>query len=112
MDIAAEVIEYLDAHTTVTWHHDRPTGNASEYGTVTRDGGPTEMVRDQPTLTLMAYAQTRGRCADLAQEAKRALLNMPWVHPNVFRAQVLGDYYDPVDGMRRHRITAQLITND
>lgn len=112
MDVAAEVVTYLTESTGIPWYHDRPRHAPAECGTVTRDGGPTELVRDMPTLTLIVYAASRGRAADLAALAKGALLRMQWQVPNVFGAEVMGDYYDPVDGMHRHRVTASLIIND
>ena len=111
MDIAAEAIAYLTTATGVPWYHDRPEHATGELGTLTRDGGPTEVGRDRPTMTLMCYAPTRGRAANLAWATKCALLEMQWDVTNVFACEVMGDYYDPVDGYHRHRITAQITTD-
>lgn len=111
MDVAATLVRYLSAHTDVSWYHDKPTGRVPECGTVTRDGGPSGLVEDSATVTLMAYAPTRGRAADLAWQAKQALVAMPWWVENVFGAEVLGDYYDPLDGQHRHRVTARVTVN-
>ena len=112
MDVAAEVVTYLDDVTGIPWFHDVPEHAPAEFGTATRDGGPTELVRDTATVTLMVHAATRGRASDLASETKRALLLMPYEVANVFRAEVMGDYYDPLDGRFRHRVTTQIIVND
>lgn len=112
MDVAAEAIAYLARATGIPWHHDRPKHAPEELGTLTHDGGPTTLFTDRPMLTLMVYAGTRGRAADLAQATKRALLGMQWDVDNVFGSEVLGDYYDPLDGLHRHRITAQLTICD
>lgn len=112
MDVAAEVVTYLDDVTGIPWYHDAPEHTPAEFGTATRDGGPTELVRDTATMTLMVHAATRGRAADLAHVAKSCLLAMPWDRPNVFQTEVLGDYYDPLDGRCRHRITARILVND
>lgn len=112
MDVAATLIDYLDGATEIEWYHNVPKGAPAEFGTLTRDGGPTEAVRDMPTVTLVVHAQTRGRAAALAEGAKKALLSAPYAVENVFRAEVLGDYYDPLDGRHRHRITASLTVND
>lgn len=112
MDIAATLIDYLDQATALEWFHDAPVGTPDEYGTVTRDGGTTELVRDLPTVTLIVHARTRGRAASYAASAKRALIASKWELDNVFEATIESDYYDPLDGKHRHRITATLITND
>lgn len=112
MDVEAEVVTYLNDVTGIPWYHDLPKHAPAECGTATRSGGPSDLVRDQPTLTLMVHAATRGRAADLAHVAKSCLLAMPWDRPNVFSAEILGDYYDPLDGRHRHRITASLLVND
>ena len=112
MDIAATLIDYLNQATTLEWFHNAPVNAPAEYGTLTRDGGPTELVRDMPTVTLVVHASTRGRAAALASDAKRALIASKWELDNVFDATIEGDYYDPLDGKHRHRITATLITND
>ena len=112
MDVAAEIINYMDGATTIPWYHDAPVGAPDEYGTVNRDGGPSEVVRDLPTLTLIVHAASRGRAADLAYEAKHALIGAKWAVPNVFDVAIEGDYHDPLDGKNRHRITASLIVND
>lgn len=112
MDVAAEVVTYLDDVTGIPWYHDAPEHTPAEFGTATRDGGPTELVRDTATVTLMVHASSRGRASDLAAIAKSCLLAMPWDRSNVFQTEVLGDYYDPLDGRCRHRITAQIIVND
>lgn len=112
MDIAAVLIDYLEDATSLEWFHDSPKNAPAEYGTVTRDGGATELVRDLPTVTLIVYAATRGRAANLAASVKRALIASKWSVDNIFEATIESDYYDPVDGKHRHRITASLITND
>ena len=112
MDVAAVTVNYLTSATNVQWYHDAPEDTPDSFGTLTRDGGPTELVRDMPTLTLMCHGATRGDAADLATLTKRALLLMPYSVENVFSAEVLGDYYDPLDGRHRHRITASLLVND
>lgn len=112
MDVAAEVVTYLDDVMSIPWYHDVPEHAPAEFGTATRDGGPTEVVRDTATMTLMVHAATRGRAADLAHVAKSCLLAMQWDRSNVFQTEVLGDYYDPLDGRCRHRITAEIIVND
>jgi len=112
MDIAAVLIDYLEDATSLEWFHDSPKNAPAEYGTVTRDGGATELVRDLPTVTLIVYAATRGRAANLAASVKRALIASKWSVDNIFDATIESDYYDPVDGKHRHRITASLITND
>ena len=112
MDVAAVTIAYLAQATGIPWHHDRPKHAPTEVGTLTRDGGPTTLFADRPTLTLMVYAGTRGRAADLAELTKHALLTMQWEQAAVFGCEVLGDYYDPLDGLHRHRITAQLTVSD
>lgn len=111
MDVAAQMLKYLSAHTDARWYHDKPMGHVSECGTVTRDGGPSDLAQDTATVTLMAYAPTRGRAADLAWQAKQALVAMPWWVENVFSVEVLGDYYDPLDGQHRHRVTARVLVN-
>lgn len=112
MDVAATLINYFDTATDVSWYHNAPTNSPAEFGTLTRDGGNTEIMRDMPTVTLLVYAQTRGRAAFLAEQAKRALLFAQDSVQNVFGAEILGDYYDPLDGKHRHRITATLVVND
>ena len=62
MDIAATLIDYLDQATALEWYHDAPVGAPDEYGTVTRDGGPTELVRDLPTVTLIVDRKSSYRC--------------------------------------------------
>jgi hypothetical protein len=112
MDIAAVAIDYLTTETGVPWYHDRPEHAAGALGTLVRDGGPYSLATDMPTLTLMCYGATRGDAADLAGDVKRALMLMPYEVANVFGAEVMGDYYDPLDGYHRHRVTAQLVTSD
>jgi len=112
MDVAAEVVTYLAEVTGIPWHHDVPRHAPAEFGTANRDGGPTELVRDTATVTLLVHAATRGRAADLAAETKRWLLAMRWERPNVFSVEILSDYYDPLDGRCRHRVTAQILVND
>lgn len=112
MDVAAEVVTYLAAVTGIPWYHDVPKHAPAEFGTATRDGGPSDIARDTATVTLIVHAGTRGRCADLAHVAKSCLMAMRWDRPNVFGTEVLGDYYDPLDGRHRHRITAQILVND
>ena len=112
MDIAAVLINYLDTATDIQWYHNAPKDSPAEFGTLTRDGGPTEIVRDLPTVTLLVHAGTRGRAASLASQAKRALLTASDSVANIFGAEILGDYYDPLDGRHRHRITATLVVND
>lgn len=111
MDVCAEAIGYLTEATGVPWYHDRPEHATGKLGTLTRDGGPTEVGRDRPTMTLMCYAETRGYASNLAQATKCALLSMQWNVIDVYGVEILGDYYDPEDGYHRHRITAQLITD-
>lgn len=113
MDVAATLINYLDSASSIPWYHNSPQNPPTEYGTLTRDGGGyDEFVRDQPTITLIIYAQTRGRAAALANSVKRALIAAKWSINNVFDVSVLSDYYDPLDGKHRHRITASLVVND
>ena len=112
MDVAAVLINYLDSATDIDWYHNAPTNSPDEFGTLTRDGGNTEIVRDMPAITLLVYAQTRGRAAVLAGQAKQALLFASDSVTNVFGAEILGDYYDPLDGRHRRRITASLVVND
>lgn len=113
MDVAAEVIDYLDDATSVSWYHNVPESAPASFGTLTRSGGAiSDYVRDQPTLTLQCYASTRGAAADLAAEVKAALMQMPFEVANVFGCGVMGDYYDPLDGYHRHRVTCQLTVND
>lgn len=112
MDAAAVTRAYLGEATTIPWYHDAPSHPPEEYGTITRDGGPKELVTDRPILTAIVHATRRGRAADLADEAEQAIIAMPWSVDNVFSAEVMGNYYDPMDGRPRHRITAQITTND
>lgn len=112
MDVAATLIDYLDGVTDIDWYHNAPKNSPAEFGTLTRDGGQTEIVRDLPTVTLIVYASTRGRASTLAQQVKRALLFAQYGVAGIFGCEILGDYYDPVDGKHRHRITASLIFND
>lgn len=112
MDVAAVLINYLDEATDIEWFHNVPRNAPDEFGTLTRDGGPSEIVRDLPTVTLIVHAATRGRAAALAFDAKQALLNAQYHVDCIFRAEILGDYYDPLDGRHRHRITASIIVND
>lgn len=112
MDVAATLIDYLDGATALEWFHDSPKNAPDEYGTLSRDGGSTEIVRDMPTVTLIIYAAKRGRAASLASSVKRALIASKWEIDNVFDVTIESDYYDPVDGKHRHRITASLIVND
>lgn len=112
MDVAATLINYLDDATEIEWFHNAPISSPAEFGTLTRDGGPSEIVRDNPTVTLIVCANTRGRAATLAFRAKHALLLSPYSVDNIFEVEILGDYYDPLDGKHRHRITASLIVND
>ena len=112
MDVAATLINYLDDATEIEWFHNAPKSPPAEFGTLTRDGGPSEIVRELPTVTLIVYASTRGRAATLAEQAKNALLMAQYEIPSMFGCEILGDYYDPLDGKHRHRITASLIMND
>lgn len=112
MDVAATLINYLDDATDIPWYHNAPTSSPAEFGTLTRDGGPSEIVRDMPTITLLVHAQTRGRAATLAFQAKQALLTAQYEVDGIFACEILGDYYDPLDGRHRHRITASLTVND
>lgn len=113
MDVAATLVNYLDTATVIPWYHNAPKNAPDEYGTLTRDGGAyDEFVRDNPTVTLVVHAASRGRCATLANAVKRALIETKWTLANVFDCEVLGDYYDPLDGKHRHRITASLVVND
>lgn len=112
MDIAATLVRYLDEQSDIEWYHNAPKNTPDEFGTLTRDGGPSEIVRDNPTITLLVYAQTRGRAAALAFDAKQALLDAQYSVDGLFNAEILGDYYDPLDGRHRHRITASIIVND
>lgn len=112
VDVAATLINYLDGATALDWYHNIPQNAPEEYGTLTRDGGTTEIVRDLPTVTLMVYAATRGRAASLASSVKRSLIAAKWEVDNVFDVTIESDYYDPLDGRHRHRITATLIVND
>ena len=112
MDVAATLINYLDDATEIEWFHNAPKNTPDEFGTLTRDGGPTEVVVDRPIVTLIVYAQSRGRAAALAEQTKNALLFASDTVDNIFHAEILGDYYDPLDGRHRHRITASLIVND
>lgn len=111
MDVCAVAITYLTEATGVPWYHDRPEHPTGELGTLTRDGGPKEIGRDLPTLTLMCYGETRGRASNLAQATMCALLSMQWHVEGVWGVDILGDYYDPEDGYKRHRITAEIITD-
>jgi hypothetical protein len=112
MDVAATLINYLDDATEIEWFHNAPKNTPDEFGTLTRDGGQTERARDLPTVTLLVYAQTRGRAARLADQAKNALLLAQYEVPSIFGCEILGDYYDPLDGKHRHRITASLNINE
>lgn len=112
MDVAATLINYLDDATEIEWFHNAPKNSPAEFGTLTRDGGQTEIVRDNPTITLIVYAPTRARAAVLAFNVKQALLYAQYHVNGMFNAEILGDYYDPLDGKHRHRITASLIVND
>lgn len=112
MDICAELIRYLDNATSIEWYHDAPHNAPKEYGTITRDGGASELVRDMPTLTLIVHGSTRARAESLSFEAKNALFFAVGEVDNLFRVEVLSRYYDPLDGAHRYRITASLITND
>ena len=112
MDVAATFISYLDNATSIPWYHNSPQNAPTEYGTLTRDGGGADLVRDMPTLTLIIYAPTRGRAAALASSVKRALIASKWEIQNVFETEIMSDYYDPLDGKHRHRITASFTVND
>lgn len=112
MDVAAEAIDYLAQAMGVPWYHDVPKHAPGTFGTLTRDGGPRGFVADHPTLTLMCHAPTRGACADLAEATAQALISWRDHRPAVIACEVLGDYYDPLDGRCRHRVTAQLTIND
>ena len=112
MDVAATLINYLDDATDIEWYHNAPKSTPAEFGTLTRDGGPSEIVRDLPTVTLIVNAQSRARAAALAYQARRALVFAPDTVDNIFQVEILGDYYDPLDGRHRHRITASIIVND
>lgn len=112
MDVAATLINYLDDATEIEWFHNAPKNTPAEFGTLTRDGGSSEIVTDRPTITLIVYAANRGRAAALAFDVKQALLNAQYSVDALFNAEILGDYYDPLDGKHRHRITASLIVND
>ena len=113
MDVAATIINYLDSVSEIGWYHNSPKNAPAEYGTLTRDGGAYgSYVQDTPTLTLIVYAATRGRAAELAGNTKQQLIRAKWALDNVFGVDILGDYYDPLDGKHRHRITASLTVND
>jgi hypothetical protein len=112
VDVAATLINYLDDATEIEWFHNAPKNSPAEFGTLTRDGGPTEIVTDRPTITLLVYAQTRGRAANLAFDVKQALINAQYSVDALFNAEIMGDYYDTLDGRHRHRITASIIVND
>lgn len=112
MNITTTLIDYLDESTPLTWYRNAPVNAPVQFGTIQRDGGESEIVRDLPTVTLIVYAATDGEAEDLAQEVKRALLLSKWEIANIFEVQVEGMYNDPLDGKHRHRITATLITND
>ena len=112
MDIAATVVAYLDEYTDIPWYHDRPTGHVGECGTVAADTRSAELVQEVATVTLMVYANKRGRRDDLAKQAAQALLAMPWRVQNIFAAEVMGGYDDPVDGLKRRRITASVTVNN
>lgn len=112
MDVAATLIDYLDDATDIEWYHNAPKNSPAEFGTLSRSGGQTEIVRDLPRVTLIVYASTRGRAYTLAQQAKRALLFAQYDVMGLFGCEILSDYYDPLDGKHRHRITASLIFND
>lgn len=112
MDVAAEVVTYLDDVTGFPWYHDAPEHTPDEFGTANRDGGPSELVRDTATMTLMVHAASRGRASDLAVIAKNCLMAMPWDRPNVFQVEVIGTGSDKLDGRYRCRITAEIIVND
>lgn len=112
MDVAAEVVTYLGDVTGFPWYHDVPKHAPEEFGTATRNGGPTELVRDTATMTIMVHAASRGRASDLAVIAKNCLMAMPWDRPDVFNVEVMGDGSDKLDGRYRRRITAEIIVND
>lgn len=112
VDVAATLINYLDDATEIEWFHNAPKNTPAEFGTLTRDGGPSEIVRDNPIITLIVYANTRGRAATLAFRAKQALIMAQYSVDGLFNAEILGDHYDPLDGRHRHRITASIIVND
>ncbi len=73
MDVAAVLVNYMDEATSIEWFHNVPMDAPARFGTLTRDGGPSEAVRDIPTVTLMVHAASRGAAAQLAFEAKQAL---------------------------------------
>ena len=113
MDKAARLIEYLDAATSIPWYHNAPVDAPAEYGTLKRDGGPVELVRDLPMVTFIVHAPTRGRAAELADEARDALFAAQWDIPNLFDVVIEGAMHDPLDGETgRYRLTAVLTFND
>lgn len=112
MDVAATLVNYLDNVSDIPWYHNAPKNAPSEFGTLTRDGGPSEIVRDNPTITMLVYGETRGYAATNAYNARQKLLDAPYEVDGIMGAEILGEYYDPVDGKHRHRITASLIVND
>ena len=112
MNVTTTLIDYLDRATDIAWYRNSPKDAPDEYGTVQRDGGASEIVKDEPVVTLMVYAATDGRAESLACDVRDALLRVQWSIDNVFGVSVEGMYNDPLDGKHRHRITATIIVND
>ena len=63
MDISATLLGYLEGATGIPWLHNAPKGAPAEFGTLARDGGPSGVGRDEPTLTLLVHAASRARAA-------------------------------------------------
>ena len=112
MDIAATLVRYLDEQSDVEWYHNAPTNTPDEFGTLTRDGGPSEIVRDNPTITAFVYGGSRPRSEELAEQARQLLLDAQYEIDGIFGCEIFSIMHENVDGRHRHRITASLIVND
>ena len=114
MDFESQLILFLDAETDIDWYHSVPSTRPQEFGTVSRSGGPVDMVVDDMTLTVKIWAATWERVRALSKIAARAIVASPYGIANVMSAEILSVYDDPDTdtGLPRRRITAHVIAND
>lgn len=111
MNVEAWLIAHLSEALGVPAYADVPEERPSEFVTVERTGGASELFRDMPTVAVQCWAVTRYEASEMALKARDACMDYGSA-PNVCRVSVqsMYDFPDPDSRQPRYQLVVELVT--